>query len=65
MTSAPATWASSQVHNVLIKTLKKGPIPEHVAIVMDGNRRWAKERDISIAAGHMRGFQVLEEVRNT
>jgi undecaprenyl diphosphate synthase len=39
-----------------------GPIPRHVAIILDGNGRWATERHLPRAAGHRRG---VEAVRNT
>lgn len=34
-------------------------IPAHVAIVMDGNRRWARERGLPIALGYRRGVTAL------
>ena len=34
-------------------------IPEHIAIVMDGNGRWAKERGLARTAGHEAGEKVL------
>ncbi len=33
-------------------TLEKTKIPKHVAIIMDGNRRWAKKRGLAAVAGH-------------
>jgi undecaprenyl diphosphate synthase len=39
-----------------------GSIPRHMAIIMDGNGRWAKQRFLPRVAGHRRG---LEAVRNT
>jgi undecaprenyl diphosphate synthase len=36
--------------------------PKHVAIIMDGNRRWAAERGLPIAAGYGRGVTVLRRV---
>jgi ditrans,polycis-polyprenyl diphosphate synthase len=36
----------------LIKTLKFGDIPEHIAFIMDGNRRFAKKKKLSVNAGH-------------
>ncbi len=36
-------------------------IPEHVAIIMDGNRRWAKERGLNPSRGHLEGSKTLEE----
>lgn len=41
---------------------QSGPIPEHVAIIMDGNGRWAQARGLPRAAGHKRG---AEAVRRT
>ena len=35
-------------------------IPEHIAIVMDGNRRWAKKYGKPIEAGHWRGAEQLD-----
>ncbi len=34
-------------------------IPQHVAIIMDGNRRWARERGLPIAYGYRRGIAAL------
>lgn len=42
--------------------LEKAVIPEHVAIIMDGNSRWAKERGVSRELGHEAGVQSLREV---
>lgn len=35
-------------------------IPEHVAIIMDGNRRWAKERNLPTLKGHQAGSDNLK-----
>jgi undecaprenyl diphosphate synthase len=40
----------------------EAPIPEHVAIIMDGNRRWARNRKLPIAEGHRRGMLALRRV---
>lgn len=34
-------------------------VPQHVAIIMDGNRRWAKERGLPVAEGYRRGVSAL------
>lgn len=39
-----------------------GPIPRHVAIIMDGNRRWAKEHGLPAIEGHRRGIVALRQV---
>lgn len=33
---------------------------EHIAIIMDGNRRWAKERNLPSAVGHKKGVEALK-----
>lgn len=37
-------------------------IPEHVAVILDGNGRWAKRRGIPRAMGHKQGCETLEQV---
>jgi len=37
-------------------------VPEHVAIVMDGNGRWAKQRGLDRNMGHRRGVEALENI---
>jgi len=37
-------------------------IPRHIAIIMDGNGRWAKQRMLPRIAGHRRGVETLREV---
>jgi len=44
------------------RTLDKHTIPKHVAIVMDGNGRWAKKRNLPRAAGHNAGMIALKEI---
>ena len=39
-------------------------VPRHVAIIMDGNRRWAKGRGLPTIEGHRRGIIALREVTN-
>lgn len=39
-----------------------GIIPEHVGLILDGNRRWAKDMGVSVNDGHKYGFQKLKEV---
>jgi tritrans,polycis-undecaprenyl-diphosphate synthase [geranylgeranyl-diphosphate specific] len=46
----------------LIEQTKNHPIPEHVAIIMDGNRRFAVEQGLSPTAGHVFGRDKIEEV---
>lgn len=37
-------------------------IPQHVAIIMDGNGRWAKKRLMNRVRGHQKGMEVVREV---
>lgn len=37
-------------------------VPEHVAIIMDGNGRWAKERGMARVQGHKAGMESLREI---
>ena len=36
-------------------------VPRHIAIIMDGNGRWAKQRMLPRAAGHKRGVEIVRE----
>ena len=36
--------------------------PTHVAIIVDGNRRWAKQRMLPVSVGHKAGFDRLREI---
>jgi len=45
----------------LLQQVKKGPIPRHIAIIMDGNRRFAKELGIKPEVGHLFGRDKIEE----
>jgi undecaprenyl diphosphate synthase len=40
-------------------------VPRHVAIIMDGNGRWAKQRFLPRVAGHKRGVEAVREVVKT
>lgn len=37
-------------------------IPKHVAIIMDGNRRWAKEHKLEMIMGHNKGTEIIESI---
>ncbi|GAB5414703.1 MAG: polyprenyl diphosphate synthase [Congregibacter sp.] len=42
-----------------------GPIPRHVAIIMDGNNRWARKRGLPGPAGHRAGVEAVRGVMNS
>jgi len=37
-------------------------IPKHIAIIMDGNRRWAKQRNLPVKLGHKQGAETLKKI---
>ena len=45
--------------------MEKNQLPRHVAIIMDGNGRWARARGLSRTQGHMEGVKRLEEIIKT
>jgi undecaprenyl diphosphate synthase len=36
--------------------------PRHVAIIADGNRRWARERGLPVLAGHIQGIEAIRPI---
>ena len=42
--------------------MDKGNLPKHIAIIMDGNRRWAREKNIDYRLGHKEGAKTLEKI---
>ena len=40
----------------------KENIPRHIAIIMDGNRRWAKAKGVPVAFGHKQGAETIEKI---
>jgi undecaprenyl diphosphate synthase len=43
-------------------SLERGRVPRHIAIIMDGNGRWARERGLPRVEGHRRGERSVREV---
>jgi ditrans,polycis-polyprenyl diphosphate synthase len=46
----------------LLSILSAGPVPQHIGFVMDGNRRYARQRNQEVQEGHYAGFQALRKV---
>lgn len=44
--------------------IDKNTLPQHIAIIMDGNRRWAKQNNLSSSEGHKAGAKNLESIMN-
>ncbi len=42
----------------------KGNLPKHLAIIMDGNGRWAKQKSLPRIAGHRAGVKALQKIVN-
>jgi undecaprenyl diphosphate synthase len=48
--------------NLKEKILKKGNLPGHIAIIMDGNGRWARKRGLPRIAGHRAGVKTVKRI---
>ncbi len=48
----------------LAELVRAEPVPKHLAIIMDGNRRFAGEKGIGVQDGHQAGRDTLEELLN-
>lgn len=48
----------------LEKEVSAGPMPKHIAIIMDGNRRYARELGLETREGHMAGKEKIRDVLN-
>ena len=42
--------------------MEQDNLPKHIAIIMDGNRRWAKNKNLPVSLGHKEGAKTLEKV---
>ena len=49
----------------LLKKLDRSMIPAHIAVIMDGNRRWAKAKGLPAAVGHAKGVESVRAVVKT
>ena len=59
-------WLTDKAHtkaqDALIAVLSAGPVPQHVAFILDGNRRYARSKNMQIKEGHTDGFYTLRKV---
>lgn len=55
---------AKEIH-LIEETKSKGNIPRHIAIIMDGNGRWAKKRNLPRVAGHQKGVDSVRSVVET
>ncbi|KAL5225470.1 hypothetical protein ABZP36_012109 [Zizania latifolia] len=47
------------IRKCIVAVISYGPMPKHIAFIMDGNRRYAKFRSIKEGSGHRMGFSAL------
>jgi undecaprenyl diphosphate synthase len=45
-----------------VTNFNKDQLPKHVAIIMDGNGRWAEKRSLNRVAGHQKGIKRVKEI---
>jgi len=50
-----------ETNDIYQKILSKN-MPSHIAIIMDGNGRWARERNLPRAAGHKAGVETIRDI---
>ena len=62
LTRAISSTAYSTYEKRLLKEVTSRPVPHHVAIIMDGNRRYAKEFGLLVSEGHEKGREKLENI---
>ena len=54
--------AEAQAVSQPVAALPPSRLPRHVAIIMDGNGRWAKARNLPRSAGHAAGTEALRDI---
>ncbi|KAM5534091.1 hypothetical protein V8D89_012272 [Ganoderma adspersum] len=54
--------AEAKARDALVSVLSAGPIPKHVAFILDGNRRYARSKHRQIREGHYEGFCALRKM---
>ncbi|KDQ61267.1 hypothetical protein JAAARDRAFT_577209 [Jaapia argillacea MUCL 33604] len=54
--------ANSTAQDAALSILAAGPIPKHIAFVMDGNRRYARQNHKAIQEGHADGYVALRRM---
>lgn len=49
-------------NNITMEMLMEKPLPEHIAIIMDGNGRWANKQGLPRTIGHRHGVESLKKI---
>ena len=55
-------WSADQTSQHKAHQQPQRPVPQHVAIIMDGNGRWAAQRGLPRIAGHQRGTENIRRI---
>lgn len=61
---ALAASAQEALELKLLSEIRQAPVPQHLAIIMDGNRRFARDNGLLAVEGHLKGKDKLEELLN-
>jgi tritrans,polycis-undecaprenyl-diphosphate synthase [geranylgeranyl-diphosphate specific] len=48
--------------SILSRSIKREEVPKHIAIILDGNRRWASKKSIERVIGHIEGANTAEDL---
>ncbi|KAL4798658.1 putative undecaprenyl diphosphate synthase-domain-containing protein [Aspergillus venezuelensis] len=62
LASPPIEYAISKLRDLLVGAIRQGPVPQHIAFIMDGNRRFARTHGIETVEGHNLGFEALARI---
>jgi undecaprenyl diphosphate synthase len=46
----------------MMEEIDQGKLPGHIAIIMDGNGRWAKKKNLNRISGHIKGIDAVREI---
>ena len=60
MSRSPVAAARPSTRTALPTCLDSGRLPAHVAVIMDGNGRWASQRGLPRVMGHRQGVEALK-----
>ncbi len=60
--TGPAAGAVAVDEAVLLEAIRQQPLPQHVAVIMDGNGRWAGQRGLPRVAGHREGVRAARDI---
>lgn len=59
------TYIISFIKDWIISIMKTGPVPKHIALIMDGNRTFARKHNLTLKEGHIAGAESLVHVLDT